>query len=474
MPTEEPGDVSPPGHRGCVDGAATTLGALVRAWRERALLTQEELAERAGLNVRTVRRVESGSVRRPRLGSVRSLADALGLGRAETETLAAAATGTSRQVIGVRAVPPSYDRTARSGPPGAPPRQLPADVAGFTGREEALRRLDALLRIEPGDGTGPTTIAAIVGPAGVGKTALAVYWAHRAAHRFPDGQLHVDLRGFDPGEALRPAEALRGLLTALGVPPGCLPASTDERAALFRSRSAGRRMLVLLDNARDADQVRPLLPGAGTCAVLVTSRTQLSGLIATEGAHPIVVDALTSAEARQMLARRLGAHRTAAEPEAVAEIVEHCARLPLALAVVAARAALRPGFPLIRFAIELRETRGGLDALSGGDARADLRRAFSWSTRALSPSAARLFRLLATHPGPELSTVAVASLAALPRDEVRVPLAELADAHLVVEHAPDRYTCHDLLRAHAAEIARALPVDRSGVHERPVLTAEGQ
>ncbi|MGH3679404.1 MAG: tetratricopeptide repeat protein [Natronosporangium sp.] len=214
-------------------------------------------------------------------------------------------------------------------------------------------------------------------------------------------------------------------------------------------------MLVLLDNARDVDQVRPLLPGGGTCMVLVTNRTPLSGLIVAEGAYPIVVDVFTSGEAHQMLSGRLGSRRTAAEPEAVAEIIDCCARLPVALAVVAACAATHPGFPLIRFATELRETRGSLDALSGRDTRADLRSVFSWSSRALSPPAARLFRFLGTHPGPDISAAAAASLAALPLHEVRGLVAGLADAYLVIEHAPDRYTFHDLLHAHAAEIARA-------------------
>jgi tetratricopeptide (TPR) repeat protein/transcriptional regulator with XRE-family HTH domain len=429
-------------------GAAADLGALLRTWRAQALLTQEELATRAGLNVRTIRRLESGRLRRPRSMSVRLLVDALGLDRAEAEILASAATGTPRRTT-------RSTRPAADSPPAVVPRQLPAKVAGFTGRDAQLRRLDGLLSADPDDETTAMAVAAIAGPAGVGKTSLAVHWAHRVAHHFPDGQLYVDLRGFDPGgSAVHPAEALLGFLTAHGVAPDRVPAGTEERSALYRSRLAGRRVLVLLDNARDADQVRPLLPGGGTCMVLVTSRTPLSGLIVTDGAYPVIVDVLTNAEAHQMLSHRLGPRRTAAEPEAVAEIIARCARLPLALAVVAARAAIRPGFPLTRFAAELRETRGGLDALSGRDARIDLRSVFSWSTRALSPAAARLFRLLGTHPGPDTGTAAAASLAALPLSQVRALLTELADAYLVIEQSPDRYTCHDLLRAHATEVAR--------------------
>lgn len=437
-------------------GARTNLGALVRDWRQRALLTQEQLAERAGLNVRTIRRLENGRLKRPRSASVRMLVDALDLDRAEAETLAGAATGTQRQATPRARADPAPDDPATLEPPTVGPRQLPANVAGFTGRDAYLRRLDGFLPSEPGNETAAMSIAVIAGPAGVGKTSLAVYWAHRAAHRFPDGQLYVNLRGFDPsGSAMHPAEALRGFLDALGVPPDRIPASADAQAALYRSQLAGRRMLVLLDNARDVDQVRPLLPGGGSCMVLVTSRTPLSGLIVTEGAYPIIVDVFTSEEAHQLLSRRLGSRRTVADPEAVAEIINRCARLPLALAVVAARAATHPGFPLVWFATELRETRGSLDALSNRDTRADVRSVFSWSSRALSPPAARLFRLLSTHPGPDISVAAAASLAALPLHEVRVLVAELADAYLVIEHAPDRYTFHDLLHAHAAEIARA-------------------
>ena len=445
-----------PHHDRDATNAATNLGTLVRDWRERALLTQEQLAERAGLNVRTIRRLENGGLRRPRSASVRLLVDALDLDQAEAESLAGAATGTPRQATQpARADPAPDGRTVTLEPSTVAPRQLPAKVAGFAGRDAHLRRLDGFLPAETGDETTAMTIAAIAGSAGVGKTSLAVYWAHRAAHRFPDGQLYVDLRGFDPGgSAMHPAEALRGFLDAQGVPPERVPASTDAQAALYRSRMAGRRILVVLDNARDADQVRPLLPGGGTCLVLVTSRTPLSGLIVAEGARPLIVDVFTSAEAHQMLSRRLGPRRTATEPEAVAEIITRCAHLPLALAVVAARAATRPGFPLIQFATELRVTRGGLDALSGSDARADLRSVFSWSSRALSPPAARLFRFLGTRPGPDISIAAAASLAALPLHEVRVLLTELADAYLVIEHAPNRYTFHALLLAHAAEIAQ--------------------
>ena len=333
------------------------------------------------------------------------------------------------------------------------PRQLPSAVPGFTGRAAHLARLDALL---PREGSGQGTavvISAIDGTAGVGKTALAVHWAHRVAHRFPDGQLYVNLRGFDPTGPVPPDEAVRGFLDALHVPAQRMPVGLDAQAALYRSLLAGRRMLVVLDNARDADQVRPLLPGSPGCLVIVTSRNQLGGLVAAEGAHPVPLDLLDPADAAQLLVRRLGAERVAAEPEALATIVQACAGLPLALVIVAARAATRPGLSLAVLAGELTRARGGLDAFSGADPATDVRAVFSWSYRALSEPAGRLFRMLGLHPGTDLAMPAAASLAGAPAAEVRPLLAELVRARLVAEHTPGRYAFHDLLRAYAAELA---------------------
>ncbi|HEU4425968.1 MAG TPA: BTAD domain-containing putative transcriptional regulator [Pilimelia sp.] len=356
--------------------------------------------------------------------------------------------------------------------PGAVPAQLPMDVRAFTGRGAELSQLDAVLAEVVPDGADrprAVVISALLGTAGVGKTALAVRWARRVADRFPDGQLYVNLRGFDPdGSAVSPTEALRGFLDALHVPPQRIPLDLAGRAGLYRSLLAGRRMLVLLDNARDAEQVRPLLPGDPGCVVVVTSRSRLSGLIATEGAHAIVLDLLSPAEARQLLVRRIGAERTAAEPEAVAEIVTACARLPLALAIVAARAATHPGFPLAVLADQLRAARGRLDAFEGEEAAIDVRAVFSWSYRTLSDAAGRLFRLLGLHPGPEVGATAVPSLAGLSTEQVRPMLAELARAHLITERSPGRYACHDLLRAYAAELAGTQdgPDDRRAATDR--------
>ncbi|MFI0816274.1 AfsR/SARP family transcriptional regulator [Streptomyces sp. NPDC021098] len=331
-------------------------------------------------------------------------------------------------------------------PPWVRPAQLPADLAVFSGRQAELTRLLAMLP--------DTTVAVISGMAGVGKSTLAVHWAHRVADRFPDGQLYLNLRGFDPGgPPTQPAEAVAGILHALGVPSQHLPAGLDAQTALYRSLLADRRVLVVLDNARDHDQVRPLLPGGPGCLALVTSRSQLPGLVASDGAVPVPLLLPPVDDARAALVRRIGHDRAAAEPRAVADIIELCGRLPLALAIVAARAALNPGFPLAAVATELRRGHGSLDAFADTGSAIDARAAFSWSYDALTPEAARAFRLLALHPGPDLTAAAAASLTGLPVRRTRTLLAELTRAHLLTEHSWGRYTFHDLVRAYATELA---------------------
>jgi DNA-binding SARP family transcriptional activator/tetratricopeptide (TPR) repeat protein len=337
--------------------------------------------------------------------------------------------------------------------PATTPAQLPPDVYGFTGRAAHLQELDARLAERP---TRPVVID---GMAGIGKTALAVHWAHRAARHFPGGQLYVNLRGFDPtGSPVTPEEAVRGFLDALDVPPERIPATLQARVGLFRSLLAGRSVLVLLDNARDVEQVRPLLPGAPGCLAVVTSRNRLAGLVTTTGAHPLSLDLPSAGEARDLLGHRLGARRVAAEPVAVDEIVARCARLPLALAVVATRAAVQPGLPLAVLAAELSEADGGLTEFTDPDLESNVRAVFSWSYRQLSPAAARLFRLLGAHPGPDVGARAAAALAGQPDAEVRPVLAELTRSHLL-ERSPVRYTFHDLLRAYATELAITLDDD---------------
>jgi DNA-binding SARP family transcriptional activator/tetratricopeptide (TPR) repeat protein len=332
------------------------------------------------------------------------------------------------------------------------PAQLPMAVRGFTGRDGELARLAAILASAEGE-SAAVVISAVSGMAGVGKTALAVHWARRVESAFPDGQLYVNLRGFDPqGSVVPPTEAVRGFLDALGVRPERMPPGLEAQVGLYRSLLTGRRMMVVLDNARDEEQVRPLLPGSVGCMALVTSRNRLTGLAATEGAHLLAVDPLTPDAARDVLAERLGAGRVAAEPEAVADVVTWCAGLPLALAVVSARAAAQPHQPLGALAEELREAGGRLDALDGGEEASQVRAVFSWSYSALSPAAARLFRLLALHPGPDLDQRAAAALAGVEPERVRGLLAELTGGHLLVEHAPGRYAFHDLLRVYAGEL----------------------
>ncbi|GAA0514478.1 SARP family transcriptional regulator [Paractinoplanes deccanensis] len=326
------------------------------------------------------------------------------------------------------------------------PAQLPLDVPDFVGRDAEQQRLHDLAR---------TAVIVISGTAGVGKSALVVHWSHRVRRRFPDGQLYVDLLGFDPaGTALSAADALRNLLISLGVPAARIPAELDARAALYRSVLADRRVLVVLDNAAHERDVRPLLPGAPNCLVVVTSRSQLPGLVAAEGARPVELGLLPPAQARELLSRRLGAQRVAAEPAAVDRILAACARLPLALTVAAARALLQPEQTLARLAEQLHAVRHSLDAFAGDDEATDVRAVLSWSYRALTPGAARLFRLLGLHPGPDVAVPAVAALLGEPIGVAERQLLVLTRASLLSEHRPDRYQLHDLLRTYAGELVR--------------------
>jgi DNA-binding SARP family transcriptional activator/tetratricopeptide (TPR) repeat protein len=365
-----------------------------------------------------------------------------------------------RQDTALDAPIPAVASSAGSGRAGSTavpiPAQLPSAVPAFAGRDAELASLDSILATTGQAGHAAAVILAVSGTAGVGKTAFAVRWAHRVASRFPDGQLYVNLRGFDPsGSPLDPGEAVRGFLDAFGIPAERIPARLPAQAALYRSLLAGRRVLVVLDNARDAEQVRPLLPGSPACLTIVTSRSHLSGLVAAEGAHPLLLAPLTVAEARDLLVRRLGAARVASEPDAADDVIAGCARLPLALVIAAARAATHPGFPLAALAAELRGASAALKALDAGDAATDVRAVFSGSYRTLGAGAARLFRLLGLHPGPDISLTAAASLAGLPPAQAGRLLTELARAHLLTEHTPGRYASHDLLRAYAAEQAHA-------------------
>jgi DNA-binding SARP family transcriptional activator/tetratricopeptide (TPR) repeat protein len=342
-----------------------------------------------------------------------------------------------------------------AGPPAPPlttPRQLPAKIDRFAGRGDVLAELNSLLADSQRASSAP--IHLVTGAAGIGKTTLAVRWAHHVADRFPDGQLHVDLCGFGPAEeAADPADVLRDFLDAFNVPPGRVPATVNAQAGLFRSLLVGKRVLILLDNARDADQVRPLLPSSPDCLTLVTSRNDLAGLVVGEGAHSTRLDVLSPEEARTLLAARLGRERVTIEPRAVEAITSACGYLPLALAIVAARATLNPSLSLAALAGELQDSRDALSALDTGDYVTNVRAVFSWSHRAVAPEAARLFRLLGLHPGPELSVAAAASLAGIPRSQARTLLVQLQRTNLVNRCGVDRYRIHDLLRTYAREQA---------------------
>ncbi|MFI6128492.1 NB-ARC domain-containing protein [Micromonospora sp. NPDC051141] len=304
-----------------------TLSDEIVAARQRAHLTQEELAARTGLSVRSIRNLESARVLRPRPATVRLIRDALGLPG-----------------------PPGPS----SPPPRPRPMQLPLDVPGFTGRVAQLAQLDRLFDDGPRQ-MSTVVVCVLIGRAGIGKTALALHWAHRFATRFADGVLHIDLSGNRTQRSpASPSDALGCLIEALAGPAGGIPRGLDARVGLYRSLLAGRRMLIVLDDARDVDQVRPLLPGAAGCMVLVTSRDRLTGLVAGEVAHPVVLDRLAPEEAYELLRARLGAHRLATEPEAVRGIVAHCQGVPRALAVVAACAAVQPGVSLTELARQLR------------------------------------------------------------------------------------------------------------------------
>lgn len=345
------------------------------------------------------------------------------------------------------------------------PRQLPTTPTYFAGRSAELSVLNGLLD-QVGRGRS-AVISVIHGTAGIGKTTLVLHWGHQNLARFADGQVYVNLRGFGPDALpVTPAEAIRGFLDALAVPADRIPRGLEAQAALYRSLLADKRILLVLDNARDIDQIRPLLPGSPTALTLVTSRNPLSELTAAEGASPITLNLLTTDEAHALLTRRLGAERTAAEAEAVGALIELCARLPLALSITAARAAVDPGLTVSGLVAELNDARGRLDALDVGDAATDLRAVFSWSYQHLTAPAARLFRLLALHSGPDISTAAAASLAGLAMADTLEVLGELTGAHLVSDGTPGRYAMHDLLRAYAVERAHT---DDSRAERRAAL-----
>lgn len=338
---------------------------------------------------------------------------------------------------------------AEPAPKSPIPRQLPASPGSFTGRSGELATLTRILDTATETG-GTVVISAVAGTGGIGKTWLSLYWAHQQRDRFPDGQLFVDLRGFSPeGQPMAPATAVRGFLDALGTEADQIPASLDAQAALWRTLVADKRMLIVLDNAADTEQVVPLLPGGSTNTVLINSRDHLSGLITGHGAHPVAVDILSDADARELLNTRLGPDRVAAEPDAVDELLAYCGGFPLALSIVAGQALSYPDFPLATIAAELHDDR--LATLDDEDPAASLSSVLSWSYAALTQEQARAFGLLGIAPGADISLTAAASLIDRAPQETRALLRALLRASLMRQDLPGRYSMHDLVRAYARD-----------------------
>ncbi|MFC7619395.1 ATP-binding protein [Microlunatus sp. GCM10028923] len=412
----------------------STFGALLRAWRERALLTQEELGERAGLDPRTLRRWESGASR-PHGRSLRSVADALGLNDDEAAALAAAARG----------VPSTDQATARPDRP----HQLPPAPSHFVGRGDELESVRAQV-------AAGRSVIAIEGMAGVGKTALAIQAARLLAPHFPDGELFLDLHGFsERTRPLQPAEALARLMRGLNVPATDLPAEVEECASQFRSLVAERRLLFVFDNAAAAGQITPLLPATPTCQVITTSRHTLTGL---DRGATIRLGALSRPEAADLFVQAAESAE-APDSEELYEAVDLCGRLPLALRIAAARLRSRPSWRLADLVPRLRAQRAAVldrsdDQSLGVSAALDL------SYAALDEPVRRAYRLIGLMPGRDLDARAAAALLATGEPAAEVALDSLQDLHLIDEEPAGRYGMHDLTRAHAARHALATESER--------------
>lgn len=428
-----------------------SFGEFLRARRRAGGLTQEELAERSGLSVRSVSDLERGRTAHPHPRSVRMLADALGLASPEHEAfLATAATGTC-------SVPDMTEQATTEAAPttaqAAVSRQLPVDVRHFTGRAKELATLTAWCDVtREGEAS---RVMVISGTAGIGKTALAVRWAHQAAALFPGGQLYVNLRGHHPGRRMPAADALAAFLRALGVHGQDIPEDEAERACRYRSLLAGRRMLVVADNACGVHQVRALIPGDPGCAIVITSRDMLAGLVARDGADRIELRALPTADAIRLLRVTIG-EQADVDPCATAALIRHCCRLPLALRIAAELIVARPERSVRELVDELADQGRRLDWLAAdGDPDTALRTVFSWSYRHLDGATARTFRLLGLHPGPDIDAYAAAALTDTGLEQCRRTLNLLVRAHLIEPTRQGRFGMHDLLQSYARELADA-------------------
>jgi tetratricopeptide (TPR) repeat protein len=385
----------------------------------------------------------------------------------EERSTTAALSGTAGNAVVAGAISGGI-HFGESGHREARPRQLPRPIGTFVNRIRDLEDLQQMTARTP-NGEFENSIVLVTGTAGVGKTALAVQWAHANSALFPDGQIHLNLRGFDPAEPVEPLDALARMLASLGVPERAIPNDLEAAAAEFRTRVADRRMLLILDNVRTANQARPLLPATARCLTLITSRDSLSGLVSQEGARRLDLKLFTSGDAVLLLRTILGRFRADDDEQSLDELADLCSRLPLALRVAAERAIERPRDSLIELITELRGESLLWDALSAADEeQADaIRSVFTWSYRALTTSAARMFRLLGLHPGQEISTGAAAALAGVTPSQARTQLSRLANAHMVQVVARDRYQFHDLLRAYAESQVRSDPEsERAAAIER--------
>ncbi|MBN3933229.1 helix-turn-helix domain-containing protein [Streptomyces verrucosisporus] len=420
-------------------GVPASYGQLLRAHRKKRGLSLTQLAARVHFDPGHISKVETGK-RSPSVSFAKACDRVLNVGNTFTAIASALEATAHRQQNWLR------------------PAQLPAAKRHFVGRHGDLRRLDGLLRGHDQGLAVPVTV--INGPPGVGKTALAVQWAHRAVNdgHFPDGQLFVNLQGPEPGTAAAPIDVLAGLLRAVGVPPDRIPAELDQRAATFRSYLHSRKMLLILDNAADAQQIRPLLPGAPGCAVVVTSRSRLPGLTVLVDAVSLLLSELRRPEAARLIGAIIGRARADANPGAVAVLAERCGRLPLALVLAAERIVSRQHNSAEPLAAELRTRRARLDLAEGDVA---LRDAFESSYKALDEQSARVFRGLGLLPGRLIDVVSTASVVGVPPEEASLSLCNLAAAHLVQRHGESHYRMHDLLRAYAADLAGHL-TDGSG------------